>query len=111
MITYVIEFTPEAEEQLTALVLDIARSASSTMIAQRYVTAIVDHCEALSAFPKRGAMRDDIRPGLRLTNYRGRAVIAFSVDDASATVSIIGIFYGGQDYETALASDLDGPPE
>lgn len=81
------------------------------MIAQRYITAIVDHFEALSAFLKRGAMRDDIRPGLRLTNYRGRAVIAFSVDDASATVSIIGIFYGEQDYETALASDLDDPPK
>lgn len=111
MITYVIEFTPEAEEQLTTLILDIARAASSTTIAQRYVNAIIDHCETLSAFPKRGAMRDDIRPGLRLTNYRGRAVIAFSVDDTSATVSIIGIFYGGQDYERVLALDLDGPPE
>ncbi len=51
-------------------------------------------------FPMRGMMRDDIRPGLRITHYRGRAIIAFSVLDD--TVSIIGIFYGGQDYEAAL---------
>lgn len=31
-------------------------------------------------------------------------MIAFAVD--ADLVSIIGIFYGGQDYETALQSDL-----
>ena len=35
---------------------------------------------------------------LRITNYKKRAVIAFAVD--AELVSIIGIFYGGQDYET-----------
>jgi plasmid stabilization system protein ParE len=60
----------------------------------------------LETFPLRGAQRDDIRPGLRITNYKGRTVIAFAVDDRQ--VSIIGVFYGGQDYETALQDDLDG---
>jgi len=50
----------------------------------------------------RGSKRDDIRPGLRVTNYKGRAVIAFDVSEA--LVSIIGIFYGGQDYENTLGS-------
>ena len=107
MITYVVEFTPEAEEQLVSLLLDIAQAASSGKTAQRYVDAIVDHCEALSTFPKRGVQRDDIRPGLRLTNYRGRTVVAFSVNDVTATVSILGVFYGGQDYEKNLMLDLD----
>ncbi len=53
----------------------------------------------------RGTMRDDIRPGLRITNYRKRAVIAFSV--LGDTVAIIGVFYGGRDYEAALQ---DGEP-
>ena len=109
MITYAVEFTPEAEEQLTALLLDIAHAASSAATAQRYVGAIVDHCEALRTFPKRGVMRDDIRPGLRLTNYRGRTVIAFTVYDTSATVSIIEVFYGGRDYETVFAAGPDLP--
>jgi len=32
-------------------------------------------------------------------------VIAFDVD--TQQVSIIGVFYGGQDYESALQDDLD----
>ena len=46
-----------------------------------------------------------MRPGLRITNYRKRAVIAFDVDGAQ--VSIIGVFYGVQDHEPALQSELD----
>lgn len=38
-----------------------------------------------------------------MQEYRKRTVIAFDVD--SEVVSIIGIFYGGQDYETALRDD------
>jgi hypothetical protein len=44
-----------------------------------------------------------VRPGLRITNYKKRAVIAFDVD--TDVVSIIGVFYGGQDYETVLRDD------
>ena len=39
------------------------------------------------------------------TNYRKRAVIAFDVH--AETVSVIGVFYGGQDYETILQEDSD----
>jgi plasmid stabilization system protein ParE len=52
--------------------------------------------------------RDDIRPGLRITHYRKRTVIAFAVDTHAQQVSILGVFHGGQDYETAL---VGGPPE
>ncbi len=45
-------------------------------------------------------MRDDIRPGLRITHYRKRTVIAFEVN--ADQVAIIGVFHGGQDYEAAL---------
>lgn len=54
-------------------------------------------------FPLRGTQRDDLRPGLRITNYKGRTLIAFDVN--AQQVSIIGLFYGGQDYETALQDD------
>jgi toxin ParE1/3/4 len=49
--------------------------------------------------------RDDIRPGLRITNYKKRAVIAFAVD--AEVVSIIGVYYGGQDYESVLQWEQD----
>ncbi|OOG49921.1 type II toxin-antitoxin system RelE/ParE family toxin [Polaromonas sp. C04] len=101
---HTVVFTPEAQEQLAALYRYIA-AAASPEIAERYTSAIVTYCEGLRDFPHRGTRRDDVRPGLRITNYKKRAVIAFAVD--AEQVSIIGIFYGGQDYETALQSDLD----
>lgn len=101
---YRVVFTPEAEEQLVALYRYIAEAASPGSAA-RYTEAIVSYCESLRTFPHRGTMRDDVRPGLRVTNYKRRAVIAFDVD--IDVVSIIGVFYGGQDYETILHDDDD----
>ena len=103
---YRVVFSPEAEEQLAELYRYIA-SVASPVVAERYVNAIISYCETLETFPLRGVPRDDIRPGLRITNYRKRAVIAFDV--AGDLVSIIGVFYGGQDYQTALQDDLDDP--
>lgn len=71
----------------------------------RYAEAIVSYCESLSIFPQRGMKRDDVRLGLRITHYKKRAVIAFAVD--AECVSILGIFYGGRDYESLLADDSD----
>ncbi len=65
-------------------------------------------CEGLALFPRRGVARDDIRPGLRLTHHKGRTVIAYAVNDDTRAVSIIGVFYGGQDHEGALS---DGPDD
>lgn len=101
---YRVEFAPEAQEQLAVLYRYIA-TAASPEVAQRYTDAIVSYCEELQTFPLRGTQRDDIRPGLRITHYRKRAVIAFAV--AAKRVSILGVFYGGQDFETALQFELD----
>lgn len=97
-------FTPEAQEQLVALYRYIGDAATAE-IAERYTSAIAAYCESLQTFPHRGTRRDDVRTGLRVTNYKGRAVIAFVVD--VDLVSVIGIFYGGQDYEAALQTDFD----
>lgn len=97
--THRVVFTAEAEAQIVALYRYIA-TAASPEIAARYTEAIVSYCESLETFPHRGTRRDDVRPGLRITNYKKRTVIAFDVDVDE--VSIIGLFYGGQDYETLL---------
>ena len=101
---YTVVFTPEAQEQLAALYHYIA-DAASPEIAERFTSAIVTYCESLATFPIRGNRRDDIRSGLRITNYKKRTVIAFDVDPEQ--VSIIGVFYGGQDYAAVLQIDLD----
>jgi toxin ParE1/3/4 len=48
----------------------------------------------------RGRARDDIRPGLRTIGYRRRVIIAFAV--IGQDVLIVGVFYGGRDYEAIL---------
>jgi plasmid stabilization system protein ParE len=104
-VTYRVAFAPEAAEQLASLNSYIA-SAANQMVADRFTDAIIDYCEALAMFPERGRARDDIRPGLRVIGYRKRAVIAFAV--MGQTVMILGVYYGGRDYESALNADLPG---
>ncbi|MCO4862933.1 type II toxin-antitoxin system RelE/ParE family toxin [Cupriavidus sp. WGlv3] len=99
MRTYPVVFAPEFVEQLESL-YDYIAEETSPYIAARYTDAIVEYCESLSTFPHRGTQRDDVRRGLRITHYKKRAVIAFAVD--TDKVSIIGLFYGGRDYETML---------
>ena len=101
---YTVAFTPEAEEQLADLYRFIA-AAASPITAERYTSAIIAHCEGMHTVPNRGTRRDDIRPGLRITSYKQRAVIAFAVDDVALMVTIIGVYYGGQNYEAALQLD------
>lgn len=95
-------FSPEAEDQLVALFQYISEAASPE-VADSYTGAIVSHCEGLASFPYRGIARDDVRKGLRITHYRGRAIIAFSVD--GDLVTVLGVFYGGQDYEVLLQAE------
>jgi len=96
---YRVVFAPEAEEQLVHLYRHLAGAASPD-VAARYTDAVITYCESLCLFPERGSRRDDVRPGLRITHYARRTVIAFDV--SADQVSIIGIFHGGQDYETKL---------
>ena len=95
-------FSPEAEAQLVALYEYIPAHASAT-IAESYTSAIVERCEQLGEMPLIGLARDDIRRGLRTTFFRKRVVIAYSV--STKTVTILAIFYGGQDYGTLLRED------
>jgi len=102
MRTHEVLFSSQAQTQLAEME-DYIAEAASPAIAAAYVGSIIDYCRSLSVFPYRGTPRSDIRDGLRITNYRNRTVIAFSVDDSA--VQILGIFHGGQDYETLLHDD------
>lgn len=55
--------------------------------------------ESLALFPHRGIRRDDLMPDLRVTNHAGSAVITFEVDTHAKKISVVGIYYGGQNYE------------
>lgn len=95
-------FSPEAETQIVALYEYIAANASPS-IAETYTSALVERCERLGATPLAGVARDDIRRGLRMTFFRRRVAIAYSV--ASKAITVLAIFYGGQDYESLLREE------
>ena len=99
---YTVFFTPEAEAQLIEIFGYLAVEASPE-IAASFTDGIVTFCESLSTFPLRGNMRDDIRLGLRVIGYRRRVSVAFHVADQR--VNILGIFYGGQDFEAELIEE------
>ncbi|MGC0927365.1 type II toxin-antitoxin system RelE/ParE family toxin [Pantoea agglomerans] len=99
---YRVVFAPEAQEQLAELYRYIAQAATP-YTALNFTENVIDYCESLAQFPHRGNCRDDLLPGLRITNYRRRTIIAFMLSEK--TVSILGIWHGGQDYENDLSGD------
>jgi toxin ParE1/3/4 len=103
---YRVVFSPEADAHLVTIYRYIAQGASSA-VAKRFTDAIVDHCEGFHTFPRRGAKRDELRPGLRVVGFRRKVAIAFTVGEGTAT--ILGVFYGGQDYASALLEDERSP--
>lgn len=76
-------YSPRAERHLKGL-YDWIATASSPETAERYVLSILDHCDRLADFPMVGVAHDDIRPGLRTLGFRRRAVIAFTVTEATS---------------------------
>ena len=65
--------------------------------------------EGISRAPHRGTLREDIAAGLRHVTV-DRAVFWFDLDDATKTVRILAVFFGGQDHvRHMLARLLDRP--
>ena len=104
MTQYAVIFAPQAREQLASLYRYIA-AAASPEIAERYTSAIVTYCESLQTFPMRGTRRDEIRPGLRITNYRKRAVFQHRLPDQ--TVPAPPQFVNAENVEHGLAGPSD----
>jgi toxin ParE1/3/4 len=94
-----IVFAPEANDQLVELYHYVAKRGSPA-VATSFTGAIIDYCERLAHCPRRGTKRDDIRPGLRTVGFRRRVTIAFTVDEK--VVTILGVYYGGRDFEASL---------
>ena len=97
-------FRREALAQLDEL-YNYVEMVGSPVVAAELVDSIAAFCEDLAPFPLRGIARDDIRPGLRTIGFRRRGVVAFVVRDD--TVVIVGVFYGGRDYEPILRDESE----
>ncbi|XVJ46249.1 type II toxin-antitoxin system RelE/ParE family toxin [Pseudomonas sp. UBT] len=98
-----VAFAPEALAQLDALE-DYISDTESPVVAARFVDNLISYCESLCVLPLRGTRRDDLLPTLRITHYRHTTAIAFRVAADTHAVSILGVFYGGQDYAARFQS-------
>lgn len=95
--SYSVAFAPKALTQLEALE-DYISKTEAPDVAARFVDNIISYCDSLSVSPLRGKCRNDLLPALRIIHYRHTTAIAFSRAAETETVSILGVFYGGQDY-------------
>ena len=98
-----VRFAPEAQAQLDAIEEYIAIASGFPGTAAHFVDGIIAYCESFETFPERGTRRDDLLPGLRIIGYRKSVTVAFRVSADAQVVSIVGVFYGGQDYESSLS--------
>lgn len=99
-----VRFRPMAEADLFELYNYIAER-DGPVIAGNYIDRIEAACRSLETVPRRGAVRDDVRPGLRTMGFERRATIVFHV--AKTEVTIVRILYGGRDLERLLMGDTD----
>jgi toxin ParE1/3/4 len=99
---HTVRLRPEARQELRDLYLYIAEHGGDDR-ALGYVGGIEALISGLAEFPKRGTVRSDMLPGLRIIGYKRSASIAFVVDDTE--VIILGVFYGGRDITADLLDE------
>jgi plasmid stabilization system protein ParE len=80
----------------------IVRWTEDRALADRTVDAIRDFIKSFPEWPHRGTRRDDLRLGLRIIPFKKRTAIAFEPDEERRIVTILRVFYGGQDYDAVM---------
>ena len=96
--TYEVMFDRAAAAELTEI-FNHLEDRAGTAIATNFVNKLYDFCRRLEHTPERGTKRDELRPGLRTIGFRRRATILFEIDHRQRRVVIVGIYYGGRNYE------------
>jgi toxin ParE1/3/4 len=86
----------EAEAELDEVWWYIARESGSVETARAVVGSITQRFHFLSAYPRIGRRRDDLRPGLR-SYPADDYVILYRIDGAD--VVIVHIFHGRRDID------------
>jgi plasmid stabilization system protein ParE len=105
--TYRVEEKPEVLYDYIAIATHIERWTDDRVLADRTVDAIRNFVKSLTSIPHRGTRRDDLRPGLRIVPFKKRTAIAIEIDDAADVVTVLRVFYGGQNYEAVLRPPTD----
>jgi plasmid stabilization system protein ParE len=101
---YTVVEAESAFSDYVAISTYIEQATGDRALADRTIDTIRSAVASLSHAPRRGVPRDDLREGLRLLFFRRRTVIAYDIDETNNLVSVLRVFYGGQDYEALLSS-------
>lgn len=102
MIQRSVVVAPAARADMLAVYDHIAADVSQA-VALAYVQRLETWLAGFGAASERGTRRDDIRDGLRIIGFERRVTAAFAVSDARVT--ILRLFYGGQDWRASLAEE------
>lgn len=95
--SYRLRHHPLVVRDLDAIVRWIGEHAGSEAAARR-LAEFRQTIAGLADVPHRGAIRDEVAPGLRAIPAGRKAVIAFTVDDHTKDVLIHAVTYGGADW-------------
>jgi toxin ParE1/3/4 len=90
-------FSPEAQNDLLRL-YDWIAVAAGAYVAIGYMDRLEAYCLGFEFASERGHRRDDIATGMRIIGFEKRVTIAFIVGNDEVT--ILRVFYGGQDWES-----------
>jgi toxin ParE1/3/4 len=103
---YEVIFDRAARQDLKDI-FDYVSDRASPAVAEGFTTKLYEHCVKLERMPERGTRRDEMRRGLRTIGYRRRATILFEVDHERSEVIILGIYYGGRNYQDDFSEEGD----
>jgi plasmid stabilization system protein ParE len=97
-VAYRLRFHPAYEQDVICMVRFIAENAgddAALKAADRADQAL----SAIADKPYLAAPRNEILPGLRIGLFRHSGVIPYVVDDTREEAFILGVFYGGQEWD------------
>jgi len=113
--SWTIEFSEAAERDIDSLFRHFAdsyadfgetRNEASKRAIDR-IGQILDTAERIATEPYRGDDHDDLLLGLRHLTLK-RAIYWYRIDEAAGIISILAIFYGGQDHQRRMLVRLLG---
>ncbi|MDR6815606.1 plasmid stabilization system protein ParE [Neorhizobium sp. 2083] len=105
MQTYRLQYHAAAEQDLVDI-HNFIEDYSGRITADRKLAEIEAATYRLADFPKLGSVRDELVSGLRAVPAADKAVICFTVDDATLTVFILCVSYAGSDWTSRVKERL-----
>jgi toxin ParE1/3/4 len=112
-LAYSLDFAPDAERDL-GLIFDFLFEAyvafgesddEASAHAGVRIRSIRSDISKLTNQPHRGTLHDRVLPGLRHVSF-GRAVVWFRVDEVPEVITVLAVFFGGQDHERRMLARL-----